>query len=102
MTRLLIIIFGGFVLENKRVVVTGGTGSLGKVLVRRLLGGEVGLPSQITVFSRDEAKQHDMRLAYQHKHAATDEVTYHNFEQLLQFRIRDVRDLHSVPTVLRD
>ncbi len=43
-----------------------------------------------------------MRLAYQHKRAATDEVIYHNFEQLLQFRIGDVRDLHSVSTVLRD
>jgi len=89
-------------LKDKRVVVTGGTGSLGKVLVRRLLTGEVGLPKQITIFSRDEAKQHQMRLAYQHKRAATDEVIYHNFEQLLQFRIGDVRDLHSVSTVLRD
>ena len=42
-------------LTGKRVLVTGGTGSLGKVLVRRLLSGEIGLPHQITVFSRDEA-----------------------------------------------
>jgi len=89
-------------LKNKRVLVTGGTGSLGKVLVRRLLSGEVGLPSQIVVFSRDEAKQHSMRLAFQHKRAATDEVIYHNFEQLLQFRIGDVRDPHSVANALRD
>lgn len=84
------------------MVVTGGTGSLGKVLVRRLLTGELGTPKKITVFSRDEAKQHEMRLAYQHRSAATDEVIYHNFEQLLQFRIGDVRDIHSVRTVLRD
>lgn len=89
-------------LKDKRVVVTGGTGSLGKVLVRRLLTGEIGLPHQITVFSRDEAKQHSMRLALQHLRTATDEVIYHNFEQLLQFRIGDVRDLHSVSTMLRD
>lgn len=89
-------------LADKNIVVTGGTGSLGKVLVRRLLTGEIGLPKKITVFSRDEAKQHDMRLAYQHRKVATDEVIYHNFEQLLQFRIGDVRDLHSVSTVLRD
>jgi UDP-glucose 4-epimerase len=93
---------GGEMLKGKRVVVTGGTGSLGKVLVKRLLSGEAGLPAQIIIFSRDEAKQHQMRLAYQHKRAATDEVIYHNFEQLLQFRIGDVRDLHSVSTVLRD
>ncbi|HEX3559054.1 MAG TPA: polysaccharide biosynthesis protein [Pyrinomonadaceae bacterium] len=88
-------------LKDKSVVVTGGTGSLGKVLVRRLLSGEVGLPRQITVFSRDEAKQHSMRLAFQHLRTATDEVIYHNFEELLQFRIGDVRDLHSVRSVLR-
>src|SRR5918992_5073777 len=89
-------------LKDKRVVVTGGTGSLGKVLVRRLLSGEVGMPHQITVFSRDEAKQHSMRLAFQHLRAPTDEVIYHNFEQLLQFRIGDVRDLHSVCTVMQE
>lgn len=89
-------------LEDKNVVVTGGTGSLGKVLVRRLLRGEMGLPRQITVFSRDEAKQHSMRLAFQRLRVSTDEVIYHNFEQVLQFRIGDVRDLHSVCTVLRD
>ena len=89
-------------LKNKKVVVTGGTGSLGKVLVRRLLSGELGEPEKIIVFSRDEAKQHEMRLAYQHRRAATDEVIYHNFEQLLQFRIGDVRDYASVNTVLRD
>jgi len=89
-------------LTDKNVVVTGGTGSLGKVLVRRLLSAELGTPARITVFSRDEAKQHHMRLAYQHLRTATDEVIYHNFEQLLQFRIGDVRDLHSVATVLRN
>jgi FlaA1/EpsC-like NDP-sugar epimerase len=89
-------------LTGKKVVVTGGTGSLGKVLVRRLLSGEMGLPKQITVFSRDEAKQHSMRLAFQRLRTATDEVIYHNFERLLQFRIGDVRDAHSVKTALRD
>src|SRR5687767_16038275 len=89
-------------LNGKRVLVTGGTGSLGKVLVRRLLAREMGMPKQITVFSRDEAKQHSMRLAFQRLRAPTDEVIYHNFEQLLQFRIGDVRDLHSVATVLRE
>ena len=66
-------------LTGKRVLVTGGTGSLGKVLVRRLLSGEIGLPHQITVFSRDEAKQHSMRLAFERLRAVTDEVIYHNF-----------------------
>lgn len=89
-------------LKGKRVLVTGGTGSLGKVLVRRLLSGEIGVPKQITVFSRDEAKQHSMRLAFERLRIATDEVIYHNFERLLQFRIGDVRDPHSVTTALKD
>jgi len=89
-------------LSNKRVVITGGTGSLGKVLVRRLLTGELGTPKSIVVFSRDEAKQHEMRLSYQSRKSATDEVIYRNFEQLLQFQIGDVRDYHSVSAVLRN
>lgn len=89
-------------LTDKRVVITGGTGSLGQVLVRRLLSGELGKPQKIVVFSRDEAKHHAMRLAYQNRAVATDEVIYRNFEQLLQFQIGDVRDYQSVSAVLRD
>ena len=88
-------------LAGKRVVVTGGTGSLGKVLIRRLLTGEMGLPKKIIVFSRDEAKQHAMRVEYMNQRAATDEIIYRNFEQLLEFRIGDVRDVHAVSAVLR-
>lgn len=88
-------------LEGKRVLVTGGTGSLGKVLVRRLLTGELGQPRKIIVFSRDEAKQHDMRVAYAQKRAATDEVIYRDFERVLDFRIGDVRDFHSVADAMR-
>jgi UDP-glucose 4-epimerase len=89
-------------LTGKRIVITGGTGSLGSVLVRRLLSGALGTPEKITVFSRDEAKQHTMRLAYQRLESATDEVIYHNYERLLRFAIGDVRDYASVSSVLRD
>jgi UDP-glucose 4-epimerase len=89
-------------LDGKRIIVTGGTGSLGQVLVRRLLSGERGTPDKIIVFSRDEAKQHYMRLAFQNRAAATDEVIYHNFEELLEFRIGDVRDYHSIAAAVRD
>jgi UDP-glucose 4-epimerase len=83
-------------LDGKRVLITGGTGSLGKVLVRRILTGEQGQPKQVVVFSRDEAKQHFMRLDYKNRKAATDEVIYRNFQELLTFRIGDVRDMHSI------
>ncbi len=88
--------------EGKRLLITGGTGSLGKVLVRRLMSGEMGAPRKIIVFSRDEAKQHAMRLEYQHKAAATDEIIYRSFQQQLEFRIGDVRDFHSLASVLRE
>lgn len=89
-------------LTGKRILVTGGTGSLGTVLVRRLLSGAHGTPDQVTVFSRDEAKQHAMRLAYQRLGSATDEVIYHNLERLLRFQIGDVRDYASIASALRD
>lgn len=89
-------------LEGKRVLITGGTGSLGKVLLRRVLSKELGQPEKIIVFSRDEAKQHELRLEYLHRKVTTDEVIYRNFEQLLEFRIGDVRDLHSIGSAVRN
>jgi FlaA1/EpsC-like NDP-sugar epimerase len=88
--------------DKKRILITGGTGSLGQVLVRRLLSGSEGHPERVIVFSRDEAKQHYMRVEYEHAVAATDEIIYRNFQRMLQFRIGDVRDFHSVATALRD
>jgi len=87
---------------DRTVVITGGTGSLGKVLTRRLLSGEAGVPKKIIIFSRDEAKQHIMRIEYQQMQKATDEVIYRNFERLLEFRLGDVRDYHSVCAVLKN
>ena len=87
-------------LTDKTILVTGGTGSLGKVLVRRLLTGELGMPRKIIVFSRDEAKQHEMRMSYMHKHAATDEIIFRNFQRTLDFRIGDVRDYRNVAEAL--
>lgn len=89
-------------LNNKRILITGGTGSLGKVLVRRLLSGEMGKPRKIVVFSRDEAKQNDMRIAYQNLQVATDETIYANFKDTLRFRIGDVRDYASFSGALGD
>ncbi|MEO6334155.1 MAG: polysaccharide biosynthesis protein, partial [Pyrinomonadaceae bacterium] len=89
-------------LEGKRILVTGGTGSLGQTLVRRLLSGELGRPAKITVYSRDEAKQHYMRLDYMHRKAATDDVIYQNSQDLLSFRIGDVRDYPALTAAVRD
>lgn len=88
--------------EGKTILITGGTGSLGKVLTRRILSGEKGTPKRVIIFSRDEAKQHYMRMAYLHRTVATDEVIYRNFSRTLEFIIGDVRDYHSVATVVRE
>jgi FlaA1/EpsC-like NDP-sugar epimerase len=88
--------------EGKRILVTGGTGSLGHAVVHRLLTGEMGTPERITVFSRDEAKQHYMRLSFSHRQAATDEIIYENFRQRLGFQIGDIRDFSSVLQAVKD
>jgi FlaA1/EpsC-like NDP-sugar epimerase len=89
------------ILEGKRILVTGGTGSMGKTFVHRVLSGELGTPKKVIVFSRDEAKQHEMRLAFQHQTRTTDEVIYRNFMQVLEFRIGDVRDYAAVCSAVK-
>jgi UDP-glucose 4-epimerase len=88
--------------EGKRILVTGGTGSLGQVLTRRLLAGPEGVPESVTIFSRDEAKQHYMRLEFMHRHAATDEVIFDNATQRLRFMIGDVRDYSGLARAVRE
>ncbi len=81
---------------------TGGTGSLGQTLVARLLTGEIGKPARITVFSRDEAKQHYMRLDFMHRKTATDDVIYEHSQDTLNFRIGDVRDYPALLAAMRE
>ena len=90
------------ILEGKRILITGGTGSLGKVLTRRILSGEAGHPAKVIIFSRDETKQHYLRVEYENTIAATDEIIYSNFQRLLEFRIGDIRNFGTVSCVLRD
>ena len=90
------------IFKDKKILLTGGTGSLGQKLVSRILTGELGAPSKLTVFSRDETKQHQMRLEWKHKFAATDEIIYHETNDVLEFYIGDVRNLQSVQTALKD
>lgn len=87
---------------GKTILVTGGTGSMGRTFVRRVLTGEMGTPKKIIVMSRDEGKQHYMRLSYLHKEISTDEVVYNNFKNLLEFRIGDVRDYADVCSAVKN
>jgi UDP-glucose 4-epimerase len=47
--------------KDKAFLITGGTGTFGNAVLRRFLQTDIG---EIRIFSRDEKKQHDMRLAY--------------------------------------
>ena len=89
-------------LEGKRILVTGGTGSLGKMLVRRLLSNEMGTPDKVIIFSRDEAKQHEMRMVHKRMRQATEEIIYRSPDDVLEFRIGDVRDFDTVSAVMRE
>ena len=79
-------------LDGASVVILGGTGSLGQRLAARILDGSQGKPATVTVFSRDEAKQHYMRLAFQNRTTATDDVIYADSSKRLHFVIGDVRN----------
>ncbi|WP_025678744.1 SDR family NAD(P)-dependent oxidoreductase [Paenibacillus massiliensis] len=63
--------------HNKRILITGGTGTIGTHLINRLLQGE---PQVIRIFSRDEFKQYDIGLQLK------------EHESRLRFLIGDVRD----------
>lgn len=65
--------------DNKILMITGGTGSFGNTVLKRFLNTSV---KEIRVFSRDEKKQEDMRIAL-----SNDKV---------KFYIGDVRDYQSV------
>ena len=89
------------IFENKTILVTGGTGSMGKTFVHRVLTGELGTPRKVIVLSRDEAKQHEMRLDYLHRRVSTDDLIYNNFLNVLEFRIGDVRAYDDVCSAVK-
>jgi len=70
--------------DNKILMITGGTGSFGKTVLKRFLATNV---SEIRIFSRDEKKQEDMRIALNNSK--------------LKFYIGDVRDYHSLFQAMR-
>jgi FlaA1/EpsC-like NDP-sugar epimerase len=83
------------IFQDKTVLITGGTGSLGKYLVRHIMTGRLGKPKQVVIFSRDEDKQYAMELEWKKLKVATDDVFYHA-DEILSFQIGDVRDYESV------
>ena len=65
--------------KDKILLITGGTGSFGNAVLDRFLDSDI---KEIRIFSRDEKKQHDMRVAYNNPK--------------IKFYIGDVRDYGSI------
>lgn len=90
------------IFEGKRVLVTGGTGTLGKTVVNRLISGINGIPSKITIFSRDETKQNDLRIYLSNKNNnSTEDIIYYPMNNI-KFVIGDIRNYNDVCLVLRN
>ncbi len=69
---------------DKKLLITGGTGSFGNAVLRRFLDSDL---REIRILSRDEKKQDDMRKKYNNPK--------------LKFYIGDVRDYQSVINAVR-
>lgn len=72
-------------LKDKCLLITGGTGSFGNAVLDGFLHSDL---REIRIFSRDEKKQHDMRLRYAHPK--------------LKFYLGDVRDYNSLQGAMRE
>ena len=70
-------------LNNKFILITGGTGTFGNAALKRFLKTDV---AQVRIFSRDEKKQDDMRNEYK--------------DSRIKFYIGDVRSLESVASAM--
>lgn len=70
--------------DNKTLLITGGTGSFGNAVLRRFLHTDI---AEIRVFSRDEKKQEDMRIALSNPK--------------VKFYIGDVREYRSVVDAMK-
>jgi UDP-N-acetylglucosamine 4,6-dehydratase len=70
--------------KDKTLLITGGTGSFGNAVLQRFLDTDIG---EIRIFSRDEKKQEDMRIALG--------------SPKLKFHIGDVRNYDSIDFATR-
>ena len=68
-------------MKKNILLITGGTGSFGNAVLHKFLNSDI---SEIRIFSRDEKKQHDMRIELQNPK--------------VKFYIGDVRDYNSIDT----
>lgn len=77
------------IFKGKRILVTGGTGSIGSEIVRQLLNYE---PKQIRIYSRDESKQFFLQ----------QELNSDEHKEILRFLIGDIRDKERLDRAFND
>lgn len=70
--------------KNSTLLITGGTGSFGNAVLNKFLKSDI---SEIRILSRDEKKQHDMRVAFNNPK--------------IKFFIGDVRDRESIVSAIK-
>jgi len=70
--------------NQKSLLITGGTGSFGNAVLRRILNSEI---KEIRIFSRDEKKQDDMRQLYNNPK--------------IKYYIGDVRNYESINSAMK-
>ena len=71
--------------KNGIFLITGGTGSFGNAVLQKFLSTEI---REIRIFSRDEKKQHDMRVKFN--------------SPKIKFYIGDVRDYESINSAMKN
>ncbi len=71
--------------NSKTLLITGGTGSFGNAVLNKFLDTDI---KEIRIFSRDEKKQHDMRVSLN--------------SSKVKFYIGDVRDINSIDKAMKD
>ena len=76
-------------LDGRTLLITGVTGSLGGAFLERIRSGSIGRPARIVGFSRDEAKQHELR-----RRGFEDELP-------LELRLGDIRDRDAITEATR-
>jgi UDP-N-acetylglucosamine 4,6-dehydratase len=72
-------------LNGKTVLITGGTGSFGNAFLKKIINTDI---KEVRIFSRDEKKQHDMRVSWQN--------------DKIKFYIGDVRNYNSLNSSMKN
>ncbi|MCD4676463.1 MAG: UDP-N-acetylglucosamine 4,6-dehydratase (inverting) [Desulfobacula sp.] len=79
-------------LNKKKILVTGGTGSFGKEFIKKIFKNYK--PEKVIVYSRDELKQFDMQ--------NSDDFSGNEIKEKIRFFIGDVRDLPRLKLAMED